>query len=145
MRTDPEGDRHPARRGDLFIVGSIGSGATLASSSGNDVLPVVLGASTLVLLACLGIPPRGGGRACGWSPGTPGSGFSPFPGLRFRRVTKSITASGRYIGAPFSYQTRLSARSGRERHYSLKRLPLDGTCSDFLRFLVEGVWPDPLG
>ena len=56
---------NPARRGDLFIVGSIGSGATLASSSGNNVLPVVLGASALVLLACLRIPPRGGQRACG--------------------------------------------------------------------------------
>src|SRR5215831_765319 len=64
-RTDHEGDRHPVRRGDLFIVGLIGSGATLASSSGNNVLPVVLGASALVLLACLRIPPRGGQRACG--------------------------------------------------------------------------------
>src|SRR5215471_12742399 len=78
MRTDPEGDRHPARRGDLFIVGSIGSGATLASSSGNDVLPVVLGASTLVLLACLGIPPRGGGGPADGRRGPPVLGSHPF-------------------------------------------------------------------
>ena len=39
-----------------FIVASIASGAALASSSGERVLPLVLGASTLVLLACLHIP-----------------------------------------------------------------------------------------
>lgn len=39
-----------------FIFASIASGATLASSSGERVLPLVLGASVLVLLACLFIP-----------------------------------------------------------------------------------------
>jgi MFS transporter, PPP family, 3-phenylpropionic acid transporter len=39
-----------------FILASIASGAALASSSGERVLPLVLGASTLVLLACLHIP-----------------------------------------------------------------------------------------
>ena len=39
-----------------FIFASITSGAALASSSGEQVLPLVLGASTLVLLACLGVP-----------------------------------------------------------------------------------------
>jgi len=39
-----------------FIFASIASGAALASSSGEQVLPLVLGASTLVLLACLGVP-----------------------------------------------------------------------------------------
>ncbi len=39
-----------------FIVASIASGAALASSSGEQVLPLVLGASVLVLLACLCIP-----------------------------------------------------------------------------------------
>jgi PPP family 3-phenylpropionic acid transporter len=39
-----------------FIVASIASGAALASSSGEQVLPLVLGASTLVLLACLCVP-----------------------------------------------------------------------------------------
>jgi MFS transporter, PPP family, 3-phenylpropionic acid transporter len=39
-----------------FIVASIVSGAALASSSGERVLPLVLGASTLVLLACLCVP-----------------------------------------------------------------------------------------
>ena len=39
-----------------FIVASIASGAALASSSGERVLPLVLGASTLVLLACLRVP-----------------------------------------------------------------------------------------
>jgi MFS transporter, PPP family, 3-phenylpropionic acid transporter len=47
-----------------FIVASIASGAALASSSGERVLPLVLGASVLVLLACLCVPsirPVGGG------------------------------------------------------------------------------------
>ena len=39
-----------------FIFASIASGAALASSSGERVLPLVLGASVLVLLACLCIP-----------------------------------------------------------------------------------------
>jgi MFS transporter, PPP family, 3-phenylpropionic acid transporter len=39
-----------------FIVASIASGAALASSSGERVLPLVLGASALVLLACLCVP-----------------------------------------------------------------------------------------
>ncbi len=39
-----------------FIFASIASGAALASSSGERVLPLVLGASVLVLLACLFIP-----------------------------------------------------------------------------------------
>jgi PPP family 3-phenylpropionic acid transporter len=39
-----------------FIFASIASGATLASSSGERVLPLVLGASVLVLIACLCIP-----------------------------------------------------------------------------------------
>jgi PPP family 3-phenylpropionic acid transporter len=39
-----------------FIFASIASGAALASSSGERVLPLVLGASTLVLLACLRVP-----------------------------------------------------------------------------------------
>ncbi len=39
-----------------FIFASIASGAALASSSGEQVLPLVLGASVLVLLACLFIP-----------------------------------------------------------------------------------------
>jgi PPP family 3-phenylpropionic acid transporter len=39
-----------------FIFASIASGAALASSSGEPVLPLVLGASVLVLLACLCIP-----------------------------------------------------------------------------------------
>ncbi|MBV8934545.1 MAG: MFS transporter, partial [Alphaproteobacteria bacterium] len=42
-----------------FIVASIASGAALASSSGNGVLPLVLVASMLVLLACLGVPQIG--------------------------------------------------------------------------------------
>ena len=40
-----------------FIFASIASGAALASSSGERVLPLTLGASMLVLLACLCIPP----------------------------------------------------------------------------------------
>jgi PPP family 3-phenylpropionic acid transporter len=52
-----------------FIVASIASGAALASSSGERVLPLVLGASTLVLLACLHIPStrpvRGADRTTG--------------------------------------------------------------------------------
>ncbi len=40
-----------------FIFASIASGAALGSSSGEQVLPLVLGASVLVLLACLCIPP----------------------------------------------------------------------------------------
>jgi MFS transporter, PPP family, 3-phenylpropionic acid transporter len=40
-----------------FIFASIASGAALASSSGERVLPLVLGASVLVLIACLCIPP----------------------------------------------------------------------------------------
>ena len=39
-----------------FIFASIASGAALASSSGERVLPLVLGASVLVLFACLSIP-----------------------------------------------------------------------------------------
>lgn len=39
-----------------FIFASIASGAALASSSGEQVLPLVIGASVLVLLACLCIP-----------------------------------------------------------------------------------------
>jgi PPP family 3-phenylpropionic acid transporter len=39
-----------------FIFASIASGAALASSSGERVLPLVLGASVLVLIACLCIP-----------------------------------------------------------------------------------------
>jgi PPP family 3-phenylpropionic acid transporter len=39
-----------------FIFASIASGAALASSSGERVLPLVLGASVFVLLACLCIP-----------------------------------------------------------------------------------------
>ena len=39
-----------------FIFASIASGAALASSSGERVLPLVLGASVLVLVACLCIP-----------------------------------------------------------------------------------------
>jgi PPP family 3-phenylpropionic acid transporter len=39
-----------------FIFASIASGAALASSSGERALPLVLGASTLLLLACLLIP-----------------------------------------------------------------------------------------
>ena len=39
-----------------FILASMTSGAVLASSPGDRVLPLVLGASTLVLLACLAVP-----------------------------------------------------------------------------------------
>jgi MFS transporter, PPP family, 3-phenylpropionic acid transporter len=39
-----------------FIFAAIASGAALSSSSGERVLPLALGASTLVLLACLCIP-----------------------------------------------------------------------------------------
>jgi len=39
-----------------FVVASVASGAVLAPSSGERVLPLVLGASALVLLACLCIP-----------------------------------------------------------------------------------------
>lgn len=39
-----------------FIFASLASGAVLASSSGDRVLPLVLGASALVLLACLSVP-----------------------------------------------------------------------------------------
>jgi PPP family 3-phenylpropionic acid transporter len=39
-----------------FIFASIASGAALASSSGERVLPLVLGASVLVLIVCLCIP-----------------------------------------------------------------------------------------
>ena len=52
-----------------FIVASIASGAALASSSGERVLPLVLGASVLVLLACLYVPSirpvEGGARIAG--------------------------------------------------------------------------------
>jgi PPP family 3-phenylpropionic acid transporter len=52
-----------------FIVASIASGAALASSSGERVLPLVLGASVLVLLACLCVPSirpvEGGARIAG--------------------------------------------------------------------------------
>src|ERR1700730_1880197 len=52
-----------------FIVASIASGAALASSSGERVLPLVLGASALVLLACLCVPSirpvKGGARIAG--------------------------------------------------------------------------------
>jgi len=55
-----------------FIVASIASGAALASSSGNAVLPLVLVASMLVLLACLGVPQigpmRSSERAAGCGP-----------------------------------------------------------------------------
>lgn len=40
-----------------FILASLASGAVLTSSSGEQVLPLVFGASALVLLACLGMPP----------------------------------------------------------------------------------------
>jgi MFS transporter, PPP family, 3-phenylpropionic acid transporter len=47
-----------------FILASLASGAVLASSSADWVLPLVLGASGLVLLACLAVPqlrvPSGG-------------------------------------------------------------------------------------
>src|SRR5207245_2308226 len=39
-----------------FILASLASGAVLASSSGEEVLPLVLGASALLLLACLAVP-----------------------------------------------------------------------------------------
>jgi MFS transporter, PPP family, 3-phenylpropionic acid transporter len=39
-----------------FILASLASGAALASSSAEQVLPLVLGASALLLLACLCIP-----------------------------------------------------------------------------------------
>jgi MFS transporter, PPP family, 3-phenylpropionic acid transporter len=39
-----------------FILASLASGAVLSSTSGEQVLPLVLGASALVLLACLGVP-----------------------------------------------------------------------------------------
>jgi PPP family 3-phenylpropionic acid transporter len=52
-----------------FIVASIASGAALASSSGERVLQLVLGASVLVLLACLSVPSirpvEGGARIAG--------------------------------------------------------------------------------
>jgi len=41
-----------------FILASRVSGAVLWSASGEQVLPLVLGASALVLLACLGVPSR---------------------------------------------------------------------------------------
>jgi PPP family 3-phenylpropionic acid transporter len=52
-----------------FIFASIASGAALASSAGERVLPLVLGSSTLVLLACLRVPSvrpvEGGARIAG--------------------------------------------------------------------------------
>ena len=48
-----------------FIFASIASGAALASSSGERVLPLVLGASALVLLACLRSPVDPPSRGCG--------------------------------------------------------------------------------
>jgi PPP family 3-phenylpropionic acid transporter len=41
-----------------FILASLVSGAVLWSASGEQVLPLVLGTSALVLLACLGVPSR---------------------------------------------------------------------------------------
>jgi PPP family 3-phenylpropionic acid transporter len=52
-----------------FIIASITTGATLASSTGNGVLPLVLAASALVLLARLGIPPSGPMRSKGRATG----------------------------------------------------------------------------
>ena len=40
-----------------FILASLSGGAVLAATSGERVLPLVIGASALVLLACLGMPP----------------------------------------------------------------------------------------
>jgi MFS transporter, PPP family, 3-phenylpropionic acid transporter len=40
-----------------FIFASLASGAVLASLSAEEVLPLVLGASALLLLACLAVPP----------------------------------------------------------------------------------------
>ena len=39
-----------------FILASLASGAVLTASSGDEVLPLVLGGSALVLLACLAVP-----------------------------------------------------------------------------------------
>ena len=39
-----------------FILASLTSGAVLASSAGDQVLPLVVGASALLLLACLAVP-----------------------------------------------------------------------------------------
>jgi PPP family 3-phenylpropionic acid transporter len=47
-----------------FILASLAGGAVLASSSADRALPMVLGASGLVLLACLGVP-RSRGHAGG--------------------------------------------------------------------------------
>jgi PPP family 3-phenylpropionic acid transporter len=50
-----------------FILASLAGGVILASSPGEQVLLLVLGASTLVLLACLGLPSSpcpAGGRGC---------------------------------------------------------------------------------
>jgi PPP family 3-phenylpropionic acid transporter len=54
-----------------FILASLASGVILASSPGDQVLLLVLGASTLVLLACLGLP----------SPPGPAGDGSRFSGL----------------------------------------------------------------
>ena len=53
-----------------FILASLASGAVLSSSSGEKVLPLVLGASALLLLTCLAVPQfrraaRGPNRAAG--------------------------------------------------------------------------------
>jgi len=49
-----------------FIFASIASGAALASSAGERVLPLVLGSSALVLLACLRPRPAAAGSRAAW-------------------------------------------------------------------------------
>jgi len=132
-----------------FILASVGSGALVAQNSAgnspggpadNQILLLVLAASAVLVLACIGIPPairrpesaaRVGRR---WVSGRrpPVLALCNGPPRRCNRAISSITASGRSIGASSGSDTVIGA------------LWAEGVVAEILFVLVQRAAVGPL-